>query len=87
MAPASNPPAISSRGSSARVTRARTVASVKKAGIDSSVTALALGTGHAPVREVNVCVWMCARLGSFVKIRIDYIMDAISKAEPAECED
>lgn len=87
MVPASNPRATSSKGSSARATRARTAASVRKAGIDSSATALALGTGHAPVREVNVCVWMCARLGSFVKIRIDYIMDAISKAEPAECDD
>lgn len=59
MALASNPLATNNRGSSARATRAKTVASAKKAGIDLSVTALALDTGHAPVKEVNVCVWMC----------------------------
>lgn len=53
MALASNPRAISNLASNVRATHARTGESAKKAGIDSSVTALALDTGHAPVREVK----------------------------------
>lgn len=59
MALASNPLATSSQANSVRATRARTEVSAKKAGIDSSVTALALASGHAPVKEVNaffICI-------------------------------
>lgn len=50
---ASNPHATSNQENSVRATRARTEVSAKKAGIDSFATALALATGHAPVREVS----------------------------------
>lgn len=59
MAPASNPRATSSRESSARATPARTEGSAKKAGIDSSVTAPGLDTGHARVREVTASPFHC----------------------------
>lgn len=59
MAPASNPHATSSRESSARATPARTEGSAKKAGIDSSVTAPGLDTGHARVREVTASPFHC----------------------------
>lgn len=48
--------APSKLSSSVKATHAKTEVSAKKAGIDSFATALALATGHAPVREVNVCL-------------------------------
>lgn len=48
-------PATSNPASSVRVTPVRTEVPAKKAGIDSSVTALALVIGPALVREVNMC--------------------------------
>lgn len=60
MALALNPRATSNLASSVKAIHARTEVSAKKAGIDSYVTALALATGHVPVKEVNVCAWMCS---------------------------
>lgn len=51
--------AASNLESSVRATHAKTEAFAKRAGIDSYVIALALATGHAPVREVNVSVQSC----------------------------
>lgn len=60
MALALNLRATSNLASSVKAIHARTEVSAKKAGIDSYVTALALATGHVPVKEVNVCAWMCS---------------------------
>lgn len=51
--------AASNLESNVRATHAKTEVFAKRAGIDSYVIALALATGHAPVREVNVSVQSC----------------------------
>ena len=54
-----NPHVTSNLASSVRATHARTEVSAKKVGIDSSATAPALASGHALVREVNMCDGCC----------------------------
>lgn len=59
MALALNLHAASNLESNVRATHAKTEVFAKRAGIGSYVIALALATGHAPVREVNVSVQFC----------------------------
>lgn len=53
MVPVSNPHVTNNKENSARATHAKTEESARRVGTDLSVTAPALGTGPAPVREVN----------------------------------